>query len=183
MERRCAMVFAVVVLACLRASSAQVEGPAPARPSVVLVLVDDLGWTDFACYGGDLYETPNIDRLARDGLKFTPGYSSCTVCSPTRASLMTGKYPARLHVTDWIPGMMPANPMMLVPDWTKFLPLAETTFADVFRSNGYATASLGKWHLGGLEYYPEKHGFDRNIGGTHLPEPAAGYFAPWKIDT
>jgi arylsulfatase A len=181
MMKRCAVVFAALAFAFAGSCPAVVAQPA--RPNVVLILVDDLGWTDFACYGGDLYETPNIDRLARDGMKFTQAYSSCTVCSPTRASLMTGKYPARLHVTDWIPGMMPANPKMLVPDWTKYLPLSETTFAEVFRSNGYATASLGKWHLGGPAYYPEKHGFDRNIGGTDLPQPPVGYFAPWKIDT
>ncbi|WP_165072979.1 sulfatase [Paludisphaera rhizosphaerae] len=177
----------VIVLAAVAAWLGMVSSaPAqqqPDRLNVVLILVDDLGWTDFACYGSDLHETPNIDKLARDGVKFTQAYSSCTVCSPTRASLLTGKYPARLHVTDWIPGQMPANPKMLVPDWTKYLPLEETTLADVFRSNGYATVSLGKWHLGGPEYYPEKHGFDGNIGGTHLPQPPVGYFAPWKIDT
>lgn len=182
MRGRCAIVFMAFAF-----SGSGTSSPAavvqPAKPNVVLILVDDLGWTDFACYGGDLYETPNIDRLARDGMKFTQAYSSCTVCSPTRASLLTGKYPARLHVTDWIPGQMPANPKMLVPDWTKYLPLTETTFADVFRSAGYATVSLGKWHLGGPDYYPEKHGFDRNIAGTDLPQPPAGYFAPWKIDS
>jgi arylsulfatase A-like enzyme len=157
--------------------------PPDARPNVVLILVDDLGWTDFACFGSDLYETPQIDRLAREGMRFTTAYSSCTVCSPTRASLLTGKYPARLHVTDWIPGLMPANPKMLVPDWTKYLPLDEATLADVFHAAGYVTASIGKWHLGGPEYYPEKHGFDVNIGGTHLPQPPHGYFAPWQIPT
>lgn len=181
MRGRCVVVFAVAVAAWLGATPRATAQPA--RPNVVLILVDDLGWTDFACYGSDLHETPNVDRLARDGMRFTQAYSSCTVCSPTRASLLTGKYPARLHVTDWIPGMMPANPKMLVPDWTKYLALSETTFADVFRSNGYATVSLGKWHLGGPDYYPEKHGFDRNIGGTDLPQPPVGYFAPWKIDT
>ncbi len=154
-----------------------------ARPNVVLILVDDLGWTDFGCYGSDLYETPHIDRLARDGMRFTAAYSACTVCSPTRASLLTGKYPARLHITDWIPGQMPANPKMLVPDWTKYLPREEVTLADAFRAAGYATASIGKWHLGGPESYPETHGFDLNVAGTHLPQPPSGYFAPWKIPT
>src|SRR3954447_22371072 len=101
------------------------------RPNIVLILADDLGWTDLACFGSKLYETPNIDRLARDGMKFTQSYSACTVCSPTRGALMTGKYPARLHITDWIPGEMPKNPKLIVPDWTKFLPLEETTIADV----------------------------------------------------
>src|SRR3954454_4051581 len=86
---------------------------APARPNVVFILADDLGWTDVACFGSEFYETPAIDRLAAGGMRFTQNYSACTVCSPTRACILTGKYPARLHVTDWIPGMMPSNPKML----------------------------------------------------------------------
>lgn len=152
------------------------------KMNVVLVLIDDLGWTDLACYGSDLHETPNIDRLARDGMKFTQAYSACTVCSPTRASLMTGKYPARLHVTDWIPGLAPANPKLLIPDWTKYLPLEETTLAEVFHAAGYATASIGKWHLGEEPHYPQKQGFDINIAGTIKAAPAS-YFAPYNIPT
>src|SRR6266498_1917511 len=154
----------------------------PAPPNIILILADDLGWTDLSCYGSDLYETPQIDRLARDGMKFTQAYSACTVCSPTRAAILTGKYPARLHVTDWIPGLPPENPKLLVPDWTKYLPLEETTIARALRSAGYATASIGKWHLGGEEYYPEKHGFDINIAGSSAPAPPS-YFAPYKIPT
>jgi arylsulfatase A len=157
-------------------------GRVPARPNVVFILADDLGWTDVACYGSELYETPAIDRLAKGGMRFTQNYSACTVCSPTRACILTGKYPARLHVTDWIPGMMPQNPKMLVPDWTKHLPLEETTIADAFRAAGYATACIGKWHLGDEPYYPEKHGFDLNIAGTAAANPTS-YFAPWKIAT
>jgi len=155
---------------------------ATARPNVVLILADDLGWTDLACYGSKLYETPNIDRLARAGVKFTQSYSACTVCSPTRAATMTGKYPARLHITDWIPGLPPENPKLLVPDWTKYLPLEEKTIADAFKAGGYATASIGKWHLGGEEYYPEKHGFDINIAGTHAPG-VSSHFSPYNIAT
>src|SRR3954451_7456263 len=138
----------------------------PPRPNVVVILADDLGWTDLACYGSDLHETPHLDRLAKDGMRFTQSYSACTVCSPSRAALLTGKYPARLRITDWIPGLMPDNPKLLVPDWTKFLPTTETTIAGFFRSKGYATASIGKWHLGGEESYPGKHGFDLNVAGT-----------------
>ena len=173
--RRAAAV--VVLLSVLVALAAP-----PPRPNVILILADDLGWTDLACFGSDLHETPHLDRLARDGMKFTQNYSACTVCSPTRAALMTGKYPARLHITDWIPGAMPDNPKLLVPDWTKFLPLEEKTIADVFRAAGYATASIGKWHLGTEAYYPEKHGFDVNIAGTDKPQPPT-YHAPWKIPT
>lgn len=150
--------------------------------NVVLILADDLGWTDLACYGSDFYETPHLDQLARSGMRFTQNYSACTVCSPTRAALLTGKYPARLHITDWIPGLMPDNPKLLVPDWTKFLPLEETTLAEMFRSAGYTTGSIGKWHLGGESYYPEHQGFDVNVAGTEKPAPPT-YFAPWNIPT
>jgi len=153
-----------------------------ARPNVVLILADDLGWTDLGCFGSDFHETPHLDRLAKSGMKFTQNYSACTVCAPTRSALMTGKYPARLHITDWIPGRMPDNPKLLVPDWTKFLPLTETTIAKVFQSAGYATASMGKWHLGNEGYYPENHGFDVNVAGLNAGSPPS-YFAPWKIAT
>jgi arylsulfatase A-like enzyme len=152
------------------------------QPNIILILADDLGWTDLSCYGSDLYETPHIDRLARDGMKFTQAYSACTVCSPTRAAILTGKYPARLHVTDWIPGLPPENPKLLVPDWTKYLPPEEVTVARALQSAGYATASIGKWHLGGEDYYPEKHGFDINVAGSSAPAPTS-YFAPYKIAT
>jgi arylsulfatase A len=152
------------------------------RTNVVFILIDDMGWTDLGCYGSDLYRTPHIDRLARDGMRFTSAYSACCVCSPTRAAVLTGKYPARLHVTDWIPGLVPANPKLLPPEWTKHLPTNEPTIAQPFHSAGYATASIGKWHLGGPEFYPEKFGFDRNVAGTDAAQPKT-YFAPWKIAT
>jgi arylsulfatase A-like enzyme len=155
---------------------------AATKPNFVLILADDLGWTDLACYGSKLYETPNIDQLARDGVKFTQDYSACTVCSPTRGALLTGKYPARLHITDWIPGQMPDNPKLIVPDWTKYLPLDETTMANVFHNAGYATASFGKWHLGGEQYYPDKHGFDEFLAGTDKPN-TEHYFSPYHIPT
>jgi arylsulfatase A len=167
----------LVAMGCAGALAADAE-----RPNIILILADDLGWTDLGCFGSEFYETPHLDRLAAEGMKFTQNYSACTVCSPTRAALLTGKYPARLHITDWIPGSMPDNPKLLVPDWTKQLPLAETTLAEVLKSAGYATASIGKWHLGGEEYYPTKQGFDVNIAGTDRPSPPS-YIAPWNIPT
>lgn len=153
------------------------------RPNIVLIVADDLGWTDLGCYGSDFYKSPHIDGLARDGMRFTANYSACTVCSPTRAALMTGKYPARLHITDWIPGQPPENPKLIVPDFSKHLPHDEVTIAEILRDAGYATASIGKWHLGGPAYYPEHHGFDVNIAGTDAPQPRPGYFAPYDIET
>jgi arylsulfatase A len=181
----CDIVVGLVVFAFgfVSASVRAADTPRVAKKmNVVLVLADDFGWTDLACYGSKLYETPNIDQLAQDGMKFTQNYSACTVCSPTRAALLTGKYPARLHVTDWIPGQMPENPKLIVPDWTKYLSLDETTIANDFHRAGYATASIGKWHLGGEEYYPEKHGFDFNIAGTDQPN-TKHYFSPYQIPT
>ena len=159
-------------------------GTEPSRtPNIVLILADDLGWTDLGCYGSDLYQSPHIDGLAKDGMRFTANYSACTVCSPTRAALMTGKYPGRLHITDWIPGLPPENPKLTVPNFTKHLPYEEITIAERLKEAGYATASIGKWHLGGPEYYPEHHGFDLNVAGTDQPRPQPGYFAPYDIET
>lgn len=177
-HRSCAWIGRLLLVAFLLAPLEQ----AKAAPNVVLILADDLGWSDLACYGSDLHETPHLDRLSSGGMKFTQAYSACTVCSPTRASILTGKYPARLHVTDWIPGLMPANPKMIVPDWTKYLPLEEQTLGEQLRKAGYATASIGKWHLGGQEYFPEKHGFDLNIAGTDAASTRS-FFAPYNIAT
>jgi arylsulfatase A-like enzyme len=144
--------------------------------------VDDLGWTDLSCQGSKFYETPNIDRLASEGMHFTQAYSACTVCSPTRASLMTGKYPARLHITDWIKGHVRPHAKLKVPDWTMHLPLEERTIAEAFKDAGYATASIGKWHLGGPEFYPDKQGFGLSLGGSDKGQPPS-YFSPYGIPT
>lgn len=152
------------------------------KPNVVVVLVDDLGATDLGCAGSAFYETPHIDRLAAAGLRFTRAYAACTVCSPSRAALLTGKYPARLHVTDWIAGHKRPFAKLRVPDWTMQLVHEEATLAEKLKEAGYATASIGKWHLGGPEHFPEKHGFDLNVGGTDRGQPPS-YFAPYKIPT
>jgi arylsulfatase A len=149
------------------------------RINFIFILVDDWGWTDAGCYGSDLYETPNIDQLAAEGVRFTNGYAACTVCSPTRASLLTGKYPARLHVTDWIEGHPYPHARLKVPEWTKRLDHREVTIAEALRSAGYATAHIGKWHLGKASHYPETQGFDVNIGGTHKGQPPT-YFYPYQ---
>jgi arylsulfatase A-like enzyme len=158
--------------------------PAPAdeKPNFVVVLMDDLGWSDLAGAGSDFYETPNLDRLAREGMRFTQAYSACTVCSPTRASLLTGKYPARLRVTDWIPGHKRPRAKLRVPDWTMHLAHEEVTLAEALRDAGYVAASIGKWHLGGREFFPEAHGFAVNGGGCDRGQPPS-YFSPYKIPT
>lgn len=158
---------------------------AESKPNVVFILVDDLGWTDLSSYGSDLYETPNVDRLAKQGMRFTSAYAACTVCSPTRASIMTGKYPATLRITDWITGHLKPYGKMAIPDWTKFLSPEAYTLADALHDAGYRTAHMGKWHLGETEaYWPEQQGFDINLGGWKVGQPqrgetARGYFSPY----
>ncbi|MHC4533949.1 MAG: sulfatase, partial [Planctomycetota bacterium] len=137
------------------------------KPNFLFILADDYGWSQLGCYGSQYYETPFIDKLARQGMKFTDAYAACPVCSPTRASIMTGKYPARLHLTDFIAGGRFPYDKYKQPDWQKFLPLKEITFAEVLKTAGYKTASFGKWHLSidkkppkSLPYNPDKQGFD-----------------------
>lgn len=155
------------------------------RPNVVFILVDDLGWTDLSSYGSDLYETPHVDRLADQGMRFTSAYAACTVCSPTRASIMTGKYPASLRITDWITGHLKPYGKIAIPDWTKFLSPDAYTLANALQDAGYRTAHLGKWHLGETEeFWPENQGFDLNLGGWKVGQPqrnetARGYFSPY----
>ncbi|HPS02495.1 MAG TPA: sulfatase [Candidatus Sumerlaeota bacterium] len=150
------------------------------RPNFVFFLVDDLGWADVGCYGSTFCETPNTDRLAASGVRFTDAYAAAPVCSPTRASIMTGRYPARLNITDWIPGDNPKNKRLLGPPDLDALPLEEVTVAEALKKSGYATYFVGKWHLGDEGHSPENQGFDTNIGGTHLGQPANGYYVPYK---
>ena len=153
------------------------------KPNFVFFLIDDLGWRDVGCFGSTFYETPNIDRLARDGMRFTDAYAACPVCSPTRASIMTGKYPARLHLTDFLVGRRwpKDSPIVPIPDWQKFLPLEEVTIAEALKESGYATFFAGKWHLGPEGFWPENQGFDVNKGGGEHGGPYGGkkYFSPY----
>jgi arylsulfatase A-like enzyme len=152
-----------------------------APPNIVFILADDLGWTDLGCYGSKYYRTPNIDRLASEGMRFTSAYAACPVCSPTRASILTGKYPARLHLTDFIPGrkQWPSSKLIAAP-FLQQLPLEETTTAEMLKPLGYRSASVGKWHLGDAPFTPEAQGFDLNIGGTYRGAPTS-YFGPFDL--
>ncbi len=147
------------------------------KPNFVVFLIDDLGATDLGCYGSKFYETPHLDQLAKDGMRFRTAYSACTVCSPTRAAMLTGKYPARLRITDWIAGHVRPNAPLQIPDWVKALPTDEWTVASGLRGAGYATCAIGKWHLspGG----PAAHGFDVAIADNGRGQPAT-YLAPFK---
>lgn len=158
--------------------------PAATRPNIVFILADDLGWSDLSSYGSSFYETPNLDRLAAQGVRFTQAYAACSVCSPTRASLLTGRYPARVGITDWITGRpdRPDQKLARAPLLNQ-LPLEEVTLAEVFHAAGYHTGFIGKWHLGeDAKYFPDRQGFDVNIAGCGKGHPPS-YFSPYGIPT
>jgi len=143
-----------------------------------------MGWSDAVCYGSRFYETPNIDRMAKGGMRFTDAYAACPVCSPTRASILSGKYPARLDITDWIPGRQAngarSDEKLQSPQFRQELPLQEVTVAEALRNAGYETFFAGKWHLGGAGFYPEDQGFNTNVGGWEKGSPQGGYFSPYE---
>ena len=146
-------------------------------PNIVFVLADDLGWSDLGCYGSDLHRTPHLDQLAAEGLRFTQAYAAAPVCTPTRASIMTGKTPARLHMTIWSEAsqLPPLNRALVPPVTVGDLPHEEVTIAEALQNKGYRTAHIGKWHLGDAAHYPEAHGFEVNIGGTMWGAPNTFY--------
>jgi arylsulfatase A-like enzyme len=150
------------------------------RLNVVVILADDLGWADVGCYGSKYHKTPHLDKLAAAGTRFTNAYAACPVCSPTRAALMTGQYPARLNLTDWLPGR-PDRPdqKLLRPAIAQEIPASVPTLAAVLKKAGYATGHVGKWHLGGKSAGPRDRGFDLNIAGDQSGSPRS-YFAPYK---
>lgn len=147
------------------------------KPNFLFILLDDLGWRDIGCYGSTFYETPNIDKLASEGVRFTQAYAACPVCSPTRASILTGKYPATLGLTNFIGGGTKGK--VIDAPYVKHLSLSEKSLAKALKEGGYRTYHVGKWHLGTKRYWPENHGFDVNIAGCHWGLPMRGYFSPY----
>jgi len=152
------------------------------KPNILFILVDDMGWRDLACYGHKIHETPHIDKLAADGMRFTDGYAANPVCSPTRASIMTGKYPSRIGITNWLPGDFYKNTPLICEETAQFMKLEEFTLAESLKSGGYQTAFVGKWHLGKKPYYPQHQGFDVNVAGNHWGHPLMGYFSPYQME-
>jgi len=189
MNRRKFLTASLGLLAAARLNAAPKR-----RPNVVFFLADDLGWMDTSLYGSQYYETPNIERLAKRGMMFSNAYAANPLCSPTRASILTGKFPCRLHITTPAGHLPPQPDVPLLPDrarpWQKvvcprgkrFLPHEEVTLAEVFREAGYQTAFIGKWHLGHEPWWPKTQGFDVNIAGGHYPGPPS-YFSPYRIKT
>ena len=183
----------IVATLCLQGSFTRAEE----KPlNFVVVLVDDLGWMDLSCQGSDYYKTPNIDRLATEGMRFTNGYAACAVCSPTRAAVQTGRYPARIGVTDWIrsrfqrpSGLTPdSNPTefvgskkqkLLCPPNPFWMESKELTLAEVLQQHDYQTAYIGKWHLGDEAWYPTAQGYAENRGGCDYGQPPS-YFDPFR---
>lgn len=187
--------FALPAALALSSAVAAARDDAPALRNVVVILVDDLGWMDLSCQGSRYYETPNIDRLAGDGMRFTNAYAACAVCSPTRAAVMTGRYPARVGVTDWIRprfqrggrGTPDRNPTeyvggpkqkLLCPPNPYWMEHEEITIAERLAAAGYATCHIGKWHLGDADWFPKRQGFDLNFGGCDYGQPPS-YFDPY----
>jgi len=148
------------------------------RPNILLILIDDLGARDLGCYGSTFYETPHLDALAAEGMTFSRAYASAPVCSPTRASILSGKYPARIGLTQYIAGRNEGR-LLDVP-YLHYLPLEETTIATALRQGGYQTWHVGKWHLGDEQFQPQHHGFDVNIAGSHLGLPPT-FFSPYRM--
>ncbi|HMJ70234.1 MAG TPA: sulfatase [Cyclobacteriaceae bacterium] len=143
-------------------------------PNVIIFLIDDLGWSDIACYGSSFYETPNLDKLAKEGARFTNAYAACHVCSPSRASILSGKYPARMNLTDWLPGRNDYVFQKLKNvEVTQHLPNSEVTLAKALKDKGYNTAIIGKWHLGEAPNDPTQYGFD-----MHIPK---GWSKGWPL--
>ncbi len=178
MYHRLRCILSILLLAGAPCHAADVAPPG--KLNIVVILADDLGWADLGCYGSTFHHTPNLDKLADGGMRFTNGYASCPVCSPTRAALLTGKAPARLGLTDWLPGRpdRPDQPLAR-PPLPQQLSLEETTLAATLKRAGYATGHIGKWHLGGKGFGPREHGFDVNIAGDQAGSPLS-YFAPFR---
>ena len=155
------------------------------KPNVLFILADDLGYHDLSCMGSDFYETPNIDRIASDGMIFTGGYANCQVCSPSRASIMTGMFPARHGITDWIGARAGERwreqkrfNKLLPAEYVDHLSAEYITLPEALKENGYATFFAGKWHLGEEGSWPEDHGFDINKGGWSVGSPGGDTFLP-----
>lgn len=148
------------------------------RQNIILIVADDLGWADLGCYGADLHETPHLDRLARESVRFTAAAASAPVCTPTRAAILTGKHPARLHMTIWREASAnpPRDRKLLPPIVRSDLPAEESTLAETLSQAGYFTAHIGKWHLGDAANFPESHGFEFHVGGNHWGAPATHFF-------
>lgn len=189
--------IALVVLFHFQACANAIKKADKKNPNVIFILADDLGWKDLSCYGSDFYETPNIDAFAQSAISFTDAYTASPLCSPTRASILTGQEPGRLRFTTptgHVPKVVldpketfnaPAHFKTACPQTRTRLPNDYLTFAEVLKGNGYSTAFMGKWHMGRAPYLPENQGFDVVVGGREHPgpPPPGHFFSPWNCAT
>ncbi len=175
--------FLIFLISCNNQVQDETED---SKPNVLFILADDLGYNDLSCMGSKFYETPNVDKIANQGMIFTQGYAACQVCSPSRASIMTGTFPARHGITDWIGARTGQEwrkakrfNQLLPPDYVSNLPHQATTLPEAMKLAGYKTFFAGKWHLGSEGSWPTDHGFDINKGGWDKGSPIGGFFSPW----
>lgn len=178
------LLFCLSFLSCQQTSQQKETAP---KPNVLFILADDLGYHDLSVMGSQYYETPNIDRISQEGMTFTEGYATCQVCSPSRASIMSGKFPARHGITDWIGARTGEEwrkagrfNQLLPPEYVHNLPSDYVTLPEAMKEAGYKTFFAGKWHLGSEGSWPTDHGFDINKGGWDVGSPRGGFFAPWE---
>lgn len=153
------------------------------KPNIIFFLVDDMGWSDLGCYGSTFYETPNIDAFAKENIRFTQAYAASHVCSPSRASIISGKYPARLHLTDWLPGRREFPFQKLKnAEVVQHLPYNQPTLPGILKENGYHTAIIGKWHLGEDSASTSRQGFEMHLPAYNLGWPNGTYFSPFGME-
>ncbi|PRX53803.1 sulfatase [Flagellimonas meridianipacifica] len=166
---------AVIVLCFLISCG---ERRMPENPNIIMIVADDLGWYDLGCYGNDFIETPNLDRLAFEGILFTDAYAAAPLCSPSRASLITGLHPVTVNITEHIHGNHPPGPSqkLKTPPIAQQLDTTFITIAEALKEKNYSTAFIGKWHLGGGAFKPEKQGFDLNIAGAWNGLPQSFFY-------
>lgn len=198
MTQKHLIVLAVTIIVAIGFVAAPGHAKEARQPNVIFFLVDDLGSGEIVCYASKFHETPNIDALATRGMRFTAAYSGATLCSPSRAALLTGRSPARLHLTDWIPGQIQINRKTITPDWQTHMDHERVLLPEAMKEQGYATGFFGKWHLiprprpydrddpqklAEIEavhddHMPGKHGFDENFGGDHSANQGKRFFYP-----
>ena len=177
----------LVALCGLCVFAARSDAAEGRRPNILFILADDLGWNDLSCQGSTFYESPHIDRIGNEGMRFTRGYATCQVCSPSRASILTGKYTPKHGITTWIGERSgeawratKRHDSHLPAEYEHNLRASEITLAEALHDAGYKTFFAGKWHLGSEGSWPTDHGFDINKGGWDVGSPNGGYFSPWK---